>query len=392
MFSIIQNYKKRDIVGELNLQEFLEELQNPSRLNTLSINAAREAYDNGDIITYKKIKDGMPCIAFNFSYDSYINTENIIKQTGYLYLDVDSSMDKHNLKKDYVVACWDSLSRRGCGMIVSVSGVNESNLKYAAQEIAEDLGIELDTNAVSVDRLNIISQDSNPYINTLYSEYKYTDKKHNTNTTSSHNIYKTIMLEADSDFFKEGDLRTSNEKDLYEGVNFDGERYIVLEEEQGYTEIFLPPNIKEGKRNTSIFSATSNCRGLNPNATKSKIKGFINGLNNQCCNPPLPQKEVNIIVDNVFSKEPVIFNNRTRKILYNPDYDLNGSERRSIAAEVSNRKRREETFKEIITAIDSWDYEKDGKITNKNIAKKIGKHQNTLTKYSKQIKTYLQAS
>ena len=200
------------------------------------------------------------------------------------------------------------------------------------------------------------------------------------------------MLEADSDFFKEGDLRTSNEKDLYEGVNFDGERYIVLEEEQGYTEIFLPPNIKEGKRNTSIFSATSNCRGLNPNATKSKIKGFINGLNNQCCNPPLPQKEVNIIVDNVFSKEPVIFNNRTRKILYNPDYDLNGSERRSIAAEVSNRKRREETFKEIITAIDSWDYEKDGKITNKNIAKKIGKHQNTLTKYSKQIKTYLQAS
>jgi len=43
-------------------------------------------------------------------------------------------------------------------------------------------------------------------------------------------------------------------------------------------------------------------------------------------------------------------------------------------------------------ALDEWDYKEQGRVTNKKIAQKIGKHQNTITNYSKEIKEFLACS
>ena len=389
MFSIIPNFKNRTIIGEISLLQFIADLKHPSIVHKGLVDTARKAGKSKNRELYDSIKSTIPCIAFNFNYFKKVDTEGIVSPSGYLYIDVDKKISKDFSNKEYVVACWESLSQEGIGILVSVNGVNKTNLKDAILEISEDLGIDSDIHAISVDRLTVLSCDDSPYVNLNYKEYLYKDKIYHSSVTT--NILYN-RLQANCDFFDSEKLRTSDYLEKTESIDFNGELYITLEEAIDYTEIYLPPNIKEGKRNGSLYAATSNCRGLNPNATKARISGFIANLNDTCCNPPLPFEEVAQIVDNVFLKEPILHTNKRKRIIFNPDYNLSGSKRQSISATVTAEEKRKSTLRSILMALDEWDYKEQGRVTNKKIAQKIGKHQNTITNYSKEIKEFLACS
>lgn len=398
MIDLILNVKNRVVISQLSVEGLVESIKNPSNVHKSMINEARNLDRKSK--KYKTIKENLPCIVPNYNHDSYVKASTIKNSTGFIYIDVDDNSDSDINPEEhpFIVAKWKSLSGIGSGYLISVDNKGEdlskSYLQKLIMSVSNDLDINPDLEAISRDRLNVISYDKDVYYNPNYTQYKYKDNNLNIesnninkNTSSNYNSNNTIRLLKDDNFYSK-DIRMTNFDTLSNNYTFESDEVFkdLKDNKLKYAEVYIPKNISNGSRNSRLFKIISLIYGLNPNIEFKRLLGFSWSVNTTVCEEPLEESEVTNLVKKIHSTEPELFSNKEKRFIFNRDYMLTGKERKSIAITESNLQRGNDTTNLILDVINDWDFEKYGKITYKKIAKVSGKSYPTVSRRKEDIK------
>ena len=387
MFQIVSNIFNRSIITSLTLEEYISTMKNPDFVRKSQVDLARQTYKNSELKKddplYKSIKNSLPCITFLNTFNSSVINENIVKSTGFMYLDIDNIEHIDISKHSFVVSYWKSLSNNGYGILIKCE--NTGDLQKNIKELSDLFNIELDKNAVSKDRLNVLGYDTDIYYNNTYTSYVF----NNSEIVSLSYIKESSnrLQQIDTKIGVE-DIRFSNLKDLIKEYDFDGEPFIDLGETKlEYAEVFVPRNIFEGNRNKSMFVLCSQIRGLNAWISESMLFRVCSTINKDKFKPELSVHELSEIVKKVHLKEnPVVILNKTKRILFNPDYTLSKFDKQSMAIKQIRAVEATKNTAKIIKCIESWDFETYGKITQSKIARITGFGIATIKRRSIEIK------
>lgn len=388
MFQIVSNVFNRSIITSLTLEEYIYSMKKPDFVRKSQVDLARQTYKNSqlkkDDPLYKSIKNSLPCITFLNTFDSYVINDNIIKSTGFMYLDIDNVEYIDISKHSFVVSYWKSLSNNGYGILIKCHNI--SDLQKNIQELSFVLNIELDKNAVSKDRLNVLGYDTNIYYNPNYTSYEFDNSKEV--SLSCINKQSSLRLQQYDTKKESENIRFSNLKDLIKGYDFNGEPFIDLGENKlEYAEVFVPKKVFEGNRNKSMFVLCSQIRGLNPWISESMLFRVCGTINKDKFKPELSVNELSEIVKKVYAKEkPVVILNKTKRILFNPDYDLSKFEKQSMSIRQIRTVEAKKNTALIIKCVENWDYQIQGKISQSKIAKATGFGIATVKRRSKEIR------
>lgn len=312
---------------------------------------------------YVKIKTFyLPTVRFNFIFDGYAKNENITASTGLIYLDadnIDSIPDS-----EYIFAKWKSLSGLGYGILVRVEGLTLENYRDTYNSLASIIGINADAGGRKATQQTVLSYD--PYLYHNENSKIYLCKK-----VSLPNINKERKgIRANDTFWDEGRIRLDNIGDFFS----DDTPYIVYEDKICVCTPYIPRVIPEGKRNTTMFYLLSQYAVLNP-SKEIFLYSIAEQINNKM-HPRLYKEEVNRIVKNVIAarKANTLKMDCThhRKVLFNPQQPFSFQQKMDIVNSILGAERRQKTLELIYGALENWDFEVYGKITQIKIAKKTG--------------------
>jgi len=387
MFQIVSNVFNRSIITSLSLDEYINTMKNPDFVRKSQVDLARETYKNSELKKddplYKSIKNSLPCITFLNTFNNSVINENIVCPTGFMYLDIDNIQHIDISKHSFVVSYWKSISNNGYGILIKCENIGD--LQKNIKELSLLFNIELDKNAVSKDRLNVLGYDNDIYYNPNYTSYVFSDSE---KVSLSYIKVSSIRLQQIDTKNEVGDIRFSNLKDLIKEYDFNGEPFIDLGENKlEYAEVFIPKNIFEGNRNKSMFVLCSQIRGLNAWISESMLFRVCSTINKDKFRPELSVHELSEIVKKVYSKEnPVVMLNKTKRILFNPDYTLSKFDRQSMATKQIRAVEAVKNTSKIIKCVEEWDFETNGKITQDKIAKMTGFGIATIKRRSTEIK------
>ena len=170
MFQVIENWQKRKIIDSVSIDSLVSMVRNPSNEYLKKVSEIRKYPRKSK--EYDNIKKTLPCFTTAFNFRGYISNKNIGKSTGYLYLDIDDS-DNIDLEHPSIVFYCKSISNKGYSVIVGVIGVTPDNIQKVTRSVAQELDIKLDEDAISKDRLTVISYDINAYYNPEHTYFLY---------------------------------------------------------------------------------------------------------------------------------------------------------------------------------------------------------------------------
>ncbi len=388
MFQIVSNVFNRSIITSLSLEEYINTMKNPDFVRKSQVDLARKTYKNSELKKddplYKSIKNSLPCITFLNTFTNYVINENIVESTGFMYLDIDDIQHIDISEYPFVVSYWKSLSNNGYGILIKCENTND--LQKNLKELSTLFNIELDKNAVSKDRLNVLGYDTNIYFNPNYTSYVFNNNEVVSLTYINNNSSNRLQLN-DTEKGVEN-VRFSNLKDLIKGYEFNGEAFIDLGDEKlEYAEVFVPKNIFDGNRNKSMFVLCSQIRGLNTWISESMLFRICSTINKDKFKPELSINELSEIVRKVYAKEnPMVILNKTKRILFNPDYDLSKFDKQSMAIKQIREVEGKKNTVKIIKCVENWDFDLMGKISQSKIAKVTGFGIATVKRRSTEIK------
>lgn len=370
-------------MGEINFQDFLERIQNPSPKMLDAILKAREDYQTDGREQYNIIKTTeLPCYTLNFYYDKYKVDKNIKSPTGYIYLDLDNNTNL-DFSNELIFASWRSLSNEGRGILVKVENLSIGNFKSTYTTISDALNIISDTAACKPSQFNVQSYDPDLYYNgnSIVWDTNTTNEGINKNTPISY-IYKKK---------KEKDVNELGVKIRYNNldeIDFNNNPFLVFyEEKHKYAEIVIPSKINLGSRNNILSTIAHQSYALNPNQTIEDFRQFIYKVNQSRCDIPLLGQEVEIIVQKTINKKelkPIL--NKERRLIFNPDYNLPTSLKNRIKGRVVGVVKKNKSKNKIEKGINNWNPKEDGKISQLRLAKKLGMSKNTINEYYKLFK------
>ena len=387
--NIVSSITDRNIKDNITLSDLVSYIKNPDNNHKDKVLLARKAGKGSSVYDSIK-KTEIPCAILNFNHSKgYVRGNTVSKPTGYLYIDVDGCLDI-DLSSPYISAYWKSLSGTGYSIVVAVKGLTKNNYKEATMEVSEVLDLPLDKGAISIDRLTCISYDPDAYYNPDSEVYTIESKIIKGASQSTTLLSSFSYMGSVPSYTFSQEIRVSTIDDLYSGIDFNGEPVYDLGSKRGmYYDIgFALGGVKEGSRNSTMYSVVMQLRGINPWCQSKQMLEFVLWVNRKAFFPMLKYEEVKKIVDNCY-KVPInkvkLKWAKFRRFLYNKDYDLTSKDKRSLMMKELNNRRSEITMKTIISAINYWDF-KEGKITLKSLSKVTGLSVDTLKKRSSQIK------
>ena len=366
------------VMGNININKFIEIIKNPNESIVSAISDARKYHSKKNKKRYDEIKRNLPCVTLNFTFKHYKKDKNINKPTGFIYLDVDNLL-KINLEHPLIFASWVSLSGKGRGILVKVDNLSLDNFKETYIGISEKLGINTDVNANKASQFTVLSYDKDIYINN--DSTKWIASKIETSPTTIAIINKKR---------KDANVMGVNNKIRYDNLedyDFKGKNYIIFNDDKmQFSKAYIPPTIKSGLRNTHLSCIAYQIRALNKNLESTEFKRFILNVNSSVCKPPLEEKEVISIVGRIEKNKdikPIL--NFERRIIFNPKSGYNTKQKKSISNKLLGKLRSKKTLKELEFIVDKWDESSYGKLTQKRLQKISGKNIKTIEKYYRQL-------
>jgi hypothetical protein len=375
-FQCITNSRK--VLGSLELDQFLSKIKNGDEHLGI-IEKARQNYsvDKSSYTTIKK--NQLPCYALNFRFDGVRRNSKILESTGHIYIDVDNQTDI-DLLNPLIFASWLSLSGNGRGILVNVDNVTPSNFKDTYNDISKELGIKADEGACKPSQPNVLSFDPNVYINHSSLIYKAIDKEEIPHYSTINNKNPPIGTVLGTDY---SSLRFDNLDELIENVEFNGEVIHDYRTKVRYSEVYVNNNgIKKGERNIVLCGYAYQLRALNKEISHFDLNQVLKDINAKYCHPPLPLSKILSITKwamNLINIQPNL--NKERRFVYSPDYDLTTTQKKQLNMAIINKDRVEESKRKIEKTIDDWDFEEDGKITQRGLSKTSGMNIKTIQKY-----------
>jgi hypothetical protein len=365
------------------------------------------------LLDYNKTKASLPCITYNFLYNGYKKDSNIISSTGFLYIDIDDkSFDIKILDENKVLAYYKSFGGKGYAIIVRVDGLNQDNFKSTYCSITEDLGVALfiDKNAIKASQFNVLSYDKDIFTNEDSYVFKALNKKVSSTiikpfSTNIKKVSSTIIIKDGeekekkkgeeekcldvNDTFLNSKIRFNNINDYFIGSEDD---YKIFANKEKLCIPFIPQNIKEGCRNTTVFSILSQYALLNINADNGFLKSLAGSINLHCY-PSLCDLELNSIVASVVKKRAdgtlVTNYNSDRRIIFNPNSKLTPIEKQKKSAVLMGKFKTDKTQQAMCDSIEAWNFEEYGKITQAKIAEKTNKSVVTIKRNWHPFKDYV---
>ncbi|WP_336963264.1 BT4734/BF3469 family protein [Chryseobacterium contaminans] len=402
MINKIDYCTNRTITGSFqDIKEVIKFIRNPPPEHIELVQYARSLERGSD--EYKAIKIyKLPAVTINFQYsNNYITGKNLDKPTGYLYIDVDNLTEQDlKINTAYVCAYWRSLSDKGLTLVVKVDGLTPENFKIATQEIANALDIPYDPQAVSIDRLTVLSYDSNAYYNDNVEIFPIPELLANldSDVTVEHSGNRT-------QFFRDTIIKDNS----LIGIHCNGKiRYHNLDEvtkdmvfeynDQGihdcgqnkikYHNTFMSKGVKEGKREKTLSLYAKRLIYLNPDLNIEILSKLIYTANMLNLLVPLESKEVQNIIDKAFKDRKIPRSNKTKRFFFQ-DITLTPVEKSKKCLEVLNQERREKTQEKknkISELLCNWDCHTDGKITPKKVMELTGLKKTMVYDYFKENK------
>ncbi|GAA5100529.1 hypothetical protein GCM10023210_39150 [Chryseobacterium ginsengisoli] len=403
MINKINHCANRTITDSFNnIGEVIEFIRTPPSEHVKLVRDARslkrgcEEYQN-----IKKYK--LSAIAINFQYsNNYIKGKNLDKPTGYLYIDVDNLTEQDiEINTAYICAYWRSLSNKGLTLVVKVDGLTPDNFKIATQEIANALDIPYDPQAVSIDRLTVLSYDPNAYYNDNVEVFPVAEMMPveivqdstavDTEKSTHYNTINYNSIGYDCNGYK---LRFSNLDELLQLYNIVYDEYgfydLGKDNKLKYAQVFVPlKKVSKGNRENTLKSIAYQLVALNKKVDKGILLKYLYSINDGKMNPPLENNEVMETFEKVYRKlndiEPII--NAERRFIYDKLKKLSPTDKRRLNLKKINQDRKDKTISELLESMKNWNFELDGKMTIKSLEKVTGKNKKTIQIYYKALKT-----
>ena len=381
MFNYFQSVRSSSqVIGTIPVDDYLNKIRYGDEYLDKIIQA-REVYNENKEI-YNSIKTNeLPCYTLNFTFDGTRKNSSIKESTGYVYLDIDGCTE-FDFSNPIVFASWKSLSNNGRGVLVKAEGIEPDNFRYAYKEIAEEIGIEADIGANKASQPNVLSFDPNIYLNPNSTPYElsYLGNEKNTHFSNNRIEKRTIGTETGSTFEH---LRYDNLDELIQNVEYNDEVIYDYGCKIKYADAYIPfGGFKKGGRNTGLCGYGYQLKNLNPNISMGVLLRMLRAANKKYCHPPLGYTQLSQIVKSIHNSVTVQPKfNKTRRFLFNPDYDLSTREKRQLMAKKIGQDKIAKSKKKIEKAIRDWDFEKYGKITQKGLTKTSGLNIKTVQKY-----------
>jgi hypothetical protein len=412
------------VSGQINLWELLQKIKynvvNDIDFNILFTYKYVNGKKNDD---YEKIKDNLPTVCYNASFNRYKNSKNIISTTNLMFLDIDDFKTKEEvlsykshitLKYDWIIACNLSLSRLGLHIIIKVDKINDNddfNRKYdfINEEYFEG---RLDKNSKSLTRFTVVPYDYNIYINEtpnilnieqiisnhekgILSGYK---EKKIISTTYTFSCPSQLNATLNDAAWKD---KLMFRQELDETLFTDPNIPIYYPEGIDVMSVNLyqyrDRKVREGMRTVTIGGITVRMIYLNAQLPQRKdpeirdaiLKCIIN-INKDICEPRLTYKEVLMSFNANWKKyedDELDFSRyfTKQRSFWSKECTLKGDEKRKISCKIKNKPIVAESRKMIANAIEYIHFH-GNKITQKNVALCSGLKLPTVKKYWKEFK------
>ena len=374
-----KNIKSPTVLEEIDVYDFLDRIKNPEQEVQKRIFNARNLHSSNKS-EYNLIKEQLPCFTLNFDFDNRKSNNNIKAPTGFIYIDLDGTTDI-DLSNDYIFATWLSLSGKGRGILVKVDNLKLQNFKETYFDVSNLLNIKPDFRADKATQYCVHSYDNNLFINNDSKTYQSNDVIKKSPTTVL-NIKKERRV--NTEMVEKNKLRFNNISDY----DFKNEDYIVFwEQKEEISEVYVPPFVPEGKRESILSTIAYQFKALNDRITEKELLHFISGINHKRCFPPLEDAEIEKIIKQkmrLSDIEPIA--NKERRIIFDPESKLNRLEKITITNQVLGELRCEKSRNTIRHCIENWEFETLGKITQQKLIDVSGLCKNTIEKYYKEFK------
>lgn len=387
MFNYFSNIiSSKFVKGSIKPEEFLHNIK-CGETHTKDIIKVREIY-NFDQEGYNEFKlSKLPCYSLNFTFNETRSNDTIIEPTGYIYIDVDGKLDI-DLSNPLIYASWISLSATGRGILVKVDGLNKTNFSSTYNEISNKLNIKSDEGARKPTQVNVLSFDPELYVNNYSFTYLASEKKdHNSNIKKEKRTIETVLVS------KYHNLRFDNLDELVENIEFNGDVIYDFNEKIKYADAYIHyGGYHKGERNNGLCGYAYQLRALNPSIEFNTLYNLLKKVNEAHCSPPLQTYEIRGIAKGVMNTKNIEqILNKERRFVYNPDYKLTTTEKRSETMKVINKERIMNSKKKIEETIKNWDFDTMGKITQKGIQSITKQSLNTIKKYYSLFKSDIQS-
>lgn len=385
--SKFQSVKNPQVTQIIAIDEVLHLIKHGDD-NQKLIQTARE-YGKGSPL-YNNIKtELLPSFRFNFLFKDSANNKNIVGPTGLIYLDLDNVDSIPN--NDYIFASWKSLSNTGFGILVKVDNLTLDNYSEIYNELTKIIGIDSDTGARKATQQTVLSYDSNLFYNPNSLVFNYSNSKKVPNLPILEKREKGIGTNDTFLGITSVSIRFNNIEDYFQN-EYENEIYRVFVEKIRICNPFIPNKIPEGKRNSTLFFLLSQYALLNPNIGKPFLKSISETLNKKMF-PSLSEKEIDTIINKIIQKREEgslqLFLNEERLILFNPSIQITIKEKMQLVNEIMGKRKVQLTKEIIYLALENWNFDQNGKITQKKVVQLTGKCITTIKRYWKEFKHFV---
>ncbi|WP_116786858.1 BT4734/BF3469 family protein [Flavobacterium psychrotrophum] len=372
--------KKPQVEKITTLESVLNIIKNGDD-NQRLIEAARLLGKENQVYTTIKTEQ-LPTFRFNFLFKDSAANSNIISPTGLIYLDCDDVEEIPD--SPYILASWKSISNTGFGLLVRVDGLTLDNYKETYNELSKLIGIDSDAGARKATQQTIQSFDPELNHNPDALVYICKDIK-NPSCVAIKKEEKYIVT--NDGFLYSGDtsIRFDNINDYFT----DDTPYIVFDEKIMICKPYIKLRNKEGKRNTTMYYLLSQYALLNPHTSKAWLTSIANSVNEKMY-PKLSAREIKSVVTSIYDGRAKgilkLHFNEERRILFNPNVQMTFKEKMHVVNNELGHMKIVLTLDAISLAIDNWDFEANGKITQLKLVDKAGRSEKTIQRYWKRFK------
>lgn len=168
--------------------------------------------------------------------------------------------------------------------------------------------------------------------------------------------------------------------------------YRVFDEKIMICNPFIPRITREGNRNSRMFYLLSQYGLLNPNTGKPFLKAIAGTINKRML-PSLSENEIDSICDSVVRMREegtlVMYFNEKRRLLFNPNIQIPINKKMKIVNSVLGKMKSKLTEATIYIALENWDFDMYGKITQTKVAELLDKSTSTVKRYWNAFKGYV---
>jgi hypothetical protein len=383
-----RNAQSSIIQDTLMIEEVFEIIEKgDSKLN--HIKHAR-SFEKGSTDYDEVRKFLIPTFRFNFLFKDKAANNNITKPTGLIYIDAD--LIDTIPQSDFIFAKWKSLSLTGYCILVKVQNLSFDNFKDYYNKISSILNINSDAGARKATQQTIQSYDPDIYINYNSKIYKH---------PKIEKVSSPIKQKKGGECLTRDDTLLStprNVKFRYDNIDdyfIDNDyQYIVFSgDKEKICDPYIPKRVEKGNRNQYLFIYLSQILALNPNMNKPYLIAMADNINLNVMKPKLVDNEILKIVNSLFkmkgSNELKIYLNKERRIIFNPKLRMSFQDKMKIVNKELGSIASEKTTQKIYECIEMWDFQFEGKITQRKVADLTELHLSTIKRYWHNFKSYV---